>query len=270
MHPLYDHLLQEARTKLNSVFPNPIVKIKAKVTVFPTDEEGLINYRIMWEFHKLSANDLYIEEKCENRSAQIVNNTVIKEFYNDEKTNINPLPIYIEQANNFSPSNSTRKKKTYYRQKAVQYAEIWWNSYNQKYPHFANDCTNYISQCLQAGGFPLEQTNSKTKGWWCKKKQWSYSWAVSHSLQLYLSGSPLTRIVDSVEMLFYGDLIFYDFEGDGRFNHTTIITGKDAEGTPLVNAHSTNSRQRYWDYTDSSAYSSNTTYKFLHIVDENN
>ncbi|MGQ0440385.1 amidase domain-containing protein, partial [Bacillus sp. B-TM1] len=40
----------------------------------------------------------------------------------------------------------------------------------------------------------------------------------------------------------------YDFEDDGRWNHTTIVVAKDADGMPLVNAHSANSRRRYWNY----------------------
>ena len=65
-----------------------------------------------------------------------------------------------------------------------------------------------------------------------------------------------------------GDVICYDFEGDGRFNHNTIVTGKDAYGYPLVNAHTYNSRMRYWAYEDSSAYTPNIKYKFYTIIDD--
>ena len=67
--------------------------------------------------------------------------------------------------------------------------------------------------------------------------------------------------------LILGDVICYDF-GDGRINHFTIVTGKDAFGMPLVNAHTTNSRLRYWAYEDSSAYTKNIKYKFFTIVDD--
>ena len=66
--------------------------------------------------------------------------------------------------------------------------------------------------------------------------------------------------------LMLGDIICYDFEGDGRFNHNTIVTGKDEYGNPLVNAHTTNSRMRYWNYEDSTAYTPNIQYKFFHII----
>jgi len=65
-----------------------------------------------------------------------------------------------------------------------------------------------------------------------------------------------------------GDVIFYDFQGNGRFDHSTIVTAKDADGMPLVNAHTTNSRMRYWSYEDSSAYTENIQYTFVTIVDD--
>lgn len=50
---------------------------------------------------------------------------------------------------------------------------------------------------------------------------------------------------------FIGDVICYDWEGDGRFNHNTIVTAYDADGQPLVNAHTQNSLHRRWEYRDS-------------------
>ena len=68
------------------------------------------------------------------------------------------------------------------------------------------------------------------------------------------------------EELILGDVIAYDFEDDGRWNHTTIVVAKDADGMPLVNAHSANSRRRYWNYEDSSKYTPQMKYKFFHII----
>lgn len=65
-----------------------------------------------------------------------------------------------------------------------------------------------------------------------------------------------------------GDVICYDFEGDGRWNHTTIVVAKDADGMPLVNANTYNSRMRYWAYEDSTAYTPNMKYTFFHITDQ--
>lgn len=157
---------------------------------------------------------------------------------------------------------------TYNRREAVRYAERWWDSYNPAYRHFDVDCTNYISQCLRAGGAPMWGQPNRSKGWWYGSKTWSYSWAVANALRWYLSGSRkgLTAVEkSSAEQLSLGDVICYDFEGDGRFNHNTIVVKKDRNGMPLVNAHTSNSRQRYWAYEDSTAYTPNIQYKFFHI-----
>ncbi|MFD1017592.1 amidase domain-containing protein [Thalassobacillus hwangdonensis] len=156
----------------------------------------------------------------------------------------------------------------YDRRSAVRYAERWWNSYNPEYQHFENDCTNYISQCLRAGGAPPWGHHNRSKGWWYSGKSWSFSWTVANAMRWYLSGSRqgLTgKEVSSPEELVPGDVICYDFEGDGTWNHTTMVIMKDTDGMPLVNAHTTNSRHRYWSYEDSTAYTPYIQYKFFRI-----
>lgn len=157
----------------------------------------------------------------------------------------------------------------YDRKKAVQYAEKWWDSYNPQFPQFTVDCTNYVSQCLLAGGAPMWGEPNRARGWWYNSENWSYSWSVAHSLYWYLKGS--TRGLQALEVfdvkeLYPGDVICYDFKGDNRWDHTTIITGKNAAGMPLVNAHTDNSRHRYWTYTDSAAWTTETAYTFFHII----
>ncbi|WP_240511911.1 amidase domain-containing protein [Paludifilum halophilum] len=159
----------------------------------------------------------------------------------------------------------------YKRGKAVQYAETWWNGANPRYRKFEDDCTNFISQCLHAGGVPMEFSSRRDRGWWYRgsRENWSYSWAVAHALKNYLDsgGTPRAERVDSPEKLHLGDVICYDFEGDGRWQHNTIVTAKDPAGMPLVNAHTVNSRRRYWDYRDSHAWTPQIRYRFFHIPD---
>ncbi|EGL82791.1 hypothetical protein CathTA2_1675 [Caldalkalibacillus thermarum TA2.A1] len=160
----------------------------------------------------------------------------------------------------------------YNRHRAVEYAHRWWNSYNPQFKHFEVDCTNYVSQCLWAGGAPLTYSQDRTKGWWYRFEtppNWSFSWAVAHSLRWYLAGSTSglrAREVQSARELEPGDVICYDFDGDGRWQHTTVVVAKDAHNEPLVNAHTTNSQNRYWAYRDSSAWTPNIQYKFFHII----
>lgn len=152
--------------------------------------------------------------------------------------------------------------------KAVAYAEKWWNDYNPMFPRFSVDCTNYVSQCLLAGGFVMHGYPVQDNGWWCMHDQWSFSWSVSHSLRWYLSSSTLripVTIVSSAQALYPGDIICYDFQGDNRWDHMTIVVAKDERGMPLVNAHTDNSWHRYYAYKDSAAWTPNIRYLFFQI-----
>lgn len=174
----------------------------------------------------------------------------------------------------FSKTKSERENERfiYNRREAVRYAELWWNSYNPKYKNFSVNCTNYVSQCLFAGGAPMWGTPNRSEGWWYTGKEdgWSFSWAVAHSLMWYLAGSDhgLQAVQkERASDLTLGDVICYDFSGDDRWDHTTIVTSKDASGEPLVNAHTDFSRHRYWSYEDSLAWTENCQYKFFHIIE---
>ncbi|WP_051330730.1 amidase domain-containing protein [Aneurinibacillus terranovensis] len=168
---------------------------------------------------------------------------------------------------------SEERQYSYDRIQAVRYAEIWWNDYNPRFHTFEVDCTNFISQCLYAGGVPMSMTGKRNSGWWYRQsgtanESWSYSWAVAHSLRWVLEHGKYMRTerkVSAVE-LSVGDVICYDFDGDGHWQHNTIVVAKDYNGMPLVNAHTTNSRHRYWDYHDSSAYTPQIQYRFFHLL----
>lgn len=162
----------------------------------------------------------------------------------------------------------------YDRAQVKRYADLWWDHPNPEYNYFEVDCTNYVSQCIFAGGAPMNYTGRREAGWWYRKEspndQWSFSWSVSHSLYWYLAAGEAglhAQEVSSPSKLTIGDVIVYDFEGDGRYDHSTIVTGKDAAGMPLVNAHTVNSKRRYWDYRDSYAWSEATTYRFFRMPD---
>lgn len=163
----------------------------------------------------------------------------------------------------------------YDRARARRYAETWWNGTNPRYEHFEADCTNFVSQCLFAGGAPMNYTGKRESGWWYQgrdgsRELWSYSWAVAHALHTLLSTSKRGLGAERVNLphqLSIGDVICYDWDGNGRFQHNAIVTDFDADGMPLVNAHTANSRMRYWDYKDSYAWTPDTIYHFFHITD---
>ncbi|SES42567.1 amidase domain-containing protein [Salipaludibacillus aurantiacus] len=234
----------------------------------------LLDYLVTLEHFIYHKNKPYLETQIQARRAVIDNGELIddyvlepdgffgtceKEYFENEGLNQTQSRDHSDAEIRFS----------YNRLAAVRYAERWWNDYNPAYRRFENDCTNYISQCLKAGGAPMRGLPVRNQGWWYQEPQWSFSWSVAHSLRWYLSGSNkgLRAVeVNSPEELMKGDVICYDFTGDDRWQHTTIVVDKDADYMPLVNAHTTNSRMRYWAYEDSTAWTPEIRYKFFHIT----
>ncbi|MBC8080221.1 MAG: amidase domain-containing protein [Gorillibacterium sp.] len=163
----------------------------------------------------------------------------------------------------------------YDRKRAAAYADLWWEAGNPAYLEFAVDCSNYVSQCIFAGGAPMNYTNKRGTGWWYRGKSgnrelWSYSWAVADSLRRFLSNSRQglqAKLVNSPQQLLEGDVISYSWNGNGHYGHSTVVTAMDGNGMPLVNAHTVSSKHRYWDYRDSYAWTENTQYRFFHIND---
>ncbi|GGF16810.1 hypothetical protein GCM10010954_14340 [Halobacillus andaensis] len=232
------------------------------------DRAQSFDYLVSIHLYIKDGRKSYLEEgvypcRAHIEAGELIEQTTLTEkLLSPHKTHLTPQ--FIEK------SEEDRAPFHYNRREAVRYAEEWWDSYNPAYKHFDVDCTNYISQCLRAGGAPMWGQPNRGKGWWygSKNNNWSYSWSVAHSLRWYLSGARKGLAASEAaeaHQLSPGDIICYDFQGDGRFDHTTIVVNKDSQGEPLVNAHTTNSRQRYWKYTDSTAYTPNIQYKFFRI-----
>ncbi|WP_409304427.1 amidase domain-containing protein [Peribacillus sp. SCS-155] len=225
-----------------------------------------VDYNLHYRFLLKQEDAFFIEERIERRTAYFTEGLVIEDKERESHTERNEEEIPPIAEGHYEHRLTYR----YNRLKAVQYAERWWNQSNPAYKSFTDNCTNYISQCLHAGGIPMWGRPNKAQGWWMSGNSWSYSWTVSHALHNLLArGTAIkTQEVNSPRQLYLGDIITYDFQGDGRFDHCTIVTAKDRRGMPLVNANTTNSRNRYWAYEDSTAYTPNIKYKFYIILDQ--
>lgn len=249
-----------------------IVKAKAKGKVeqkITGQEKESVLYDVHFQYLIKQKGQFYIEEEVEKRQAEFYKGVLVKDEKLKESTpeftSGEVLPGFLDEA------PAVRAGYQYDRLKAVQYAERWWNDFNPAYKKFEVDCTNYISQCLHTGGAPMRGYPNRGNGWWMQSNNWSYSWTVANAMRWYLPASKFglrAREVSSADQLKLGDVICYDFQGDGRFDHTTIVTGHDANGMPLVNAHTYNSRMRYWAYEDSTAYTPQIKYKFFTVMDD--
>ncbi|MED4531137.1 amidase domain-containing protein [Metabacillus fastidiosus] len=258
----------ERKIKLNEKRNTEIVKGNVKVHIEKINEnesgQEEVLHQCHYKFLIKQKDQFYLEEIVEDRKAVIWNNELI----GDCVTN---FPKISEQSPHSLDDYYVRQEFQYDRLAAVQYAERWWNSHNPNYKNFEVNCTNFISQCLHAGTAPMRGYPNRSGGWWMQQNNWSYSWSVANALTNFLSTSKTglrAQRVYSAEELQPGDVICYDFQGDGRFDHTTIVVAKDQNNMPLVNAQTYNSRMRYWSYVDSTAYTPQIKYKFFRIIDD--
>lgn len=169
------------------------------------------------------------------------------------------------------PLTFQRSRKFYDRIRAQRYADLWWSSANPAFRYLQEDCTNFVSQCLYAADLPMDpKQGDRNRGWWYdfyshSPEGWSYSWAVSHALYLYLTEMIKAEEVSDPQELNIGDLVFYDWDGSGHYQHTAIIADFDSQGDPLVNAHSVASFHRHYMYLDSRAWRPQTRYAYIHM-----
>lgn len=145
--------------------------------------------------------------------------------------------------------------KVYNRNAAVNYAVKYGMHPNPQCPFYqGNDCTNFVSQCLRAGG--CKNHFHPTHPWWCIGNKTSICWSVAGSLYWYIkvctkenkvgikaktmiiegNDNYNKTIADTIEL---GDIIQYINFHD-RIQHSAIITDfveMDGLKQPLVSHH---------------------------------
>ncbi len=142
----------------------------------------------------------------------------------------------------------------YNRKNAVAYAQQWAFKRNPRYLNFSGlggDCTSFISQCLLAGGAPMNYT--KTMGWYYNSANdrapaWS---SVKYLYQFLINNKgigPKGTLVP-IEEVEIGDVIQLSFDGY-IYSHTLLVvkTGEvpDAHNV-LIATHTDDSYNRPLD-----------------------
>jgi hypothetical protein len=134
----------------------------------------------------------------------------------------------------------------YNRDKAVEYANLWAMGRNPRYYDYSNlggDCTNFISQCILAGGGIMNYT--KDIGWYYRNaNDKAPAWTGVQYLYNFLTRNaagpgPYGREVD-VSQIEAGDIIQLAFQETGRFSHSLIVVkcgSPAAIDNILINTH---------------------------------
>ena len=171
------------------------------------------------------------------------------------------------------PSTSAARSGIYDTDAAVQYASTWWNKTNNTdYPYYGkyynqdtssnkyneldvgrsgqsnpvrawNDCTNYVSQCLAAGGVPqikegLILPHQKSENWYYDDSKPSHTWGGAPNF--YTHWKNRVGIAKNSSVLGVGDVVSMDFNDDGKIDHTAIIVSSGSgDASKLLSAHTT-------------------------------
>ena len=160
---------------------------------------------------------------------------------------------------------------TYNRAAVVAYADRWTSEsdvtgishygakYNPAYYDYASnggpgDCTPYASQCIFAGGYPY------LVNWYYDQNPFraSPSWYNNNPQRTYLTGKYFSRVA-SVTELEEGDIIYYDWNGDGYLDHTAVYVGV-FNGVRCIDAHTSDHRHHAWNLGAARTY-------FFHVRD---
>lgn len=134
--------------------------------------------------------------------------------------------------------------------KAVKYARQYALGWNTVYPKYSADCTNFVSQCLRAGGIPMvgtktvKGTYSTTTDWFCQYTTYnpdskldyddhavSTSWIRTTDFRTYMSGiasskktySTVSGLISACKA---GDVIQLCHKSTGSPYHTIIVSEK--------------------------------------------
>jgi len=143
-------------------------------------------------------------------------------------------------------------KLSFDRSAAKAYADRYALSYNPTYTSFSSDCANFGSQVMSAGGFP-QFGDTYASGWWYAKHgtsspgndTYSHAW-IAVTNQQGAWNVKYTDFVSSVTDLAAGDFIYYDWTGDGTWDHVAELVGTNSAGQRVVDAHTTDHYHVYW------------------------
>jgi len=154
----------------------------------------------------------------------------------------------------------------------ANYAATYWSSYNSAYQTQSNDCTNFVSQALRAGGWAdtAHVDPDTTTSWYYVGPNgafiypWSKSWINAQALASYGTASGRTSLISDAYYL-TGDIAFFDWDtsdSDTTMDHAAIIT-KVVGYEPYFTYHTSNRYNISWTQVRANAVANGSTqYEF--------
>lgn len=168
----------------------------------------------------------------------------------------------IAEEKNKIVSNAIMNQKGYSDSRAINYAIKWAKSRNSLYNSYSADCTNFVSQCVKAGGKSMYKPSPTPTGVKNTTKYW-YSvryedWHANHYIHRWKESTSFIRVSDfymywknkgiktasySIKSKLQNDAAIGDViqlkNGSGKWFHSIIITG-GSKGARKYCGHSSN------------------------------
>jgi hypothetical protein len=138
------------------------------------------------------------------------------------------------------------------RDAAKAYADKYALSYNPTCTSFSADCADFGSQVMFAGGYP-QFGSTYASGWWYDKNgtsspgndSYSHAW-IAVANQQGAWNLRYTDVVSSISGVGKGDFVYYDWTGDGTWDHVAELVGTNTAGQKVVDAHTTDHYHIFW------------------------
>lgn len=132
----------------------------------------------------------------------------------------------------------------------VNYAVKYWNNYNTAYHSYPDDCTNFASQSLRAGGWQyISGFYTSNSVWWYTGGAFgyvppyaSYTWAGANNLNQFMWSQYGNRATfrSMVANLQPGDILIANWDHDNLHFHSMVVTAKDSSGELYITEHTDN------------------------------
>jgi hypothetical protein len=154
---------------------------------------------------------------------------------------------------------------TYNGRAAAKYAHKYATSYNDAFfGRYGNDCTNFASQALGAGGMQfMREFKHGTGSWWYRShdalglrigQDQTDSWSKVAVLLQHLTDYRLDEVVaighdGDIDYSKFrpGDLLFFDWiKKDHEIDHVAIVDGITRHGMPTISQHTVDRRGVPW------------------------
>ena len=155
-----------------------------------------------------------------------------------ENENADALRVISEDGEQEMMAASAARSYSYNVANAIAYADRYCINYNSAYNSYkgrGGDCVNFVSQCLYNGGFPQDSTWYKHSVAWINVMK-----QIAHFKQY---GSFMNANNGN---LLAGNPIYFDWNGDGVYDHATICVGRNNSGTAILDSHTKDLYHATW------------------------